>query len=219
MSIYSEEHPITVLIADDHEILRTGLRKVLSVARNMDIIGEAENGMQAVELAERYQPNIVLLDIFMPKMTGTEALPHIREVSPFSFVVMFTAFEDINHVSAALSSGADGYLTKGVSPQFLIDALNNVVIGKKVYSKSIIDLIRDGVIINSIQTDNTVNLTTKEKEVLEYLADGFTSKEIAENLNISVRTVETHRYNLMNKLELNSAAQLIRFAILHSKEN
>lgn len=218
MSIYSEEHPITIIIADDHEILRAGLRKVLSVARNMDIIGEAENGKQAIELAERYQPNIVLLDIMMPKMTGIEALPKIREVSPLSFIVMFTAFEDISHVGVALSAGADGYLTKGVSPQFLIDALNKVIMGQKVYSKSIIDLIRDGVVINSIQTDNTVYLTEKEKEVLQYLAEGSTSKEIAENLNISVRTVETHRYNLMNKLDLNSAAQLIRFAILHHKD-
>ena len=125
-------------------------------------------------------------------------------------------FEDINHIEKALKVEADGYISKGVSPQFLIEALNNVVMGQKVYSKSIIKIIRDGIITNYSQTEENVNLTQKEKEILHYLADGCSSREIAKKLNISVRTVETHRYNLMNKLELTNAAQLIRFAILHT---
>lgn len=219
MSIYSFENPIKIIIADDHEILRAGLRKVLSIARNFDIIAEAEDGLQATEYSERYQPDIVLLDIFMPKMTGIEAIPHIRELCPFTFIVMFTAFEDINHIEKALKAGADGYLTKGVAPQFLIEALNDVVMGKKVYTKSIIELLRDGIITHSSQKEQNVFLTNKEEEILKYLSDGFTSKEIAENLNVSVRTVETHRYNIMNKLELENASQLIRFAVLHQKDH
>ncbi len=219
MAIYSFENPIKIVIADDHEILRAGLRKVLSIARNFDIIAEAEDGLQAIEYSERYQPDIVLLDIFMPKMTGIEAIPHIRELCPFTFIVMFTAFEDINHIEKALKAGADGYLTKGVAPQFLIEALNDVVMGKKVYTKSIIELLRDGIITHSSQKEQNVFLTNKEEEILKYLSDGFTSKEIAENLNISVRTVETHRYNIMNKLELENASQLIRFAVLHQKDH
>ncbi|MEN6295755.1 MAG: response regulator transcription factor [Chloroherpetonaceae bacterium] len=221
MAIYSDEHAIRILIADDHEILRAGIRKVLSVASNMYIIGEAENGLQAIELCERHQPDIVLLDILMPKLTGIEAAPRIRDVSPLTFIIMFTAFEDINHLKEALSVGADGYLTKGVSPKFLIEALNNVVLGNKVYSKSIINLLRDGVITypNNLDIDTNISITNKEKEVLKFLAEGFSSKEISQNLNISVRTVESHRYNLMNKLDLHSAAQLVRFAILHQKLN
>lgn len=219
MAIYSFENPIKIVIADDHEILRAGLRKVLSIARNFDIIAEAEDGLQAIEYSERYQPDIVLLDIFMPKMTGIEAIPHIRELCPFTFIVMFTAFEDINHIEKALKAGADGYLTKGVAPQFLIEALNDVVMGKKVYTKSIIELLRDGIITHSSQKEQNVFLTNKEEEILKYLSDGFTSKEIAENLNVSVRTVETHRYNIMNKLELENASQLIRFAVLHQKDH
>jgi len=110
-------------------------------------------------------------------------------------------------------------LTKGVVPQFLIEALNDVVMGKKVYTKSIIELLRDGIITHSPQKEQNVFLTNKEEEILKYLSDGFTSKEIAENLNISVRTVETHRYNIMNKLELENASQLIRFAVLHQKDH
>ncbi|HOV91980.1 MAG TPA: response regulator transcription factor [Candidatus Kapabacteria bacterium] len=216
MSIYTEKNPIKILIADDHEILRAGLRKVISVAQNMDIIAEAEDGLQAIKLAEQYQPTVVLLDILMPKLTGIEAVPKIKQVCPYTFIIIFTAFEDINHIEKALKVGADGYISKGVSPQFLIEALNNVVMGQKVYSKSIIKIIRDGIITNYSQTEENVNLTQKEKEVLHYLADGCSSREIAKKLNISVRTVETHRYNLMNKLELTNAAQLIRFAILHT---
>jgi len=216
MSIYTEKNPIKILIADDHEILRAGLRKVISVAQNMDIIAEAEDGLQAIKLAEQYQPTVVLLDILMPKLTGIEAVPKIKQVCPYTFIIIFTAFEDINHIEKALKVGADGYISKGVSPQFLIEALNNVVMGQKVYSKSIIKIIRDGIITNYSQTEENVNLTQKEKEILHYLADGCSSREIAKKLNISVRTVETHRYNLMNKLELTNAAQLIRFAILHT---
>jgi DNA-binding NarL/FixJ family response regulator len=216
MSIYTEKNPIKILIADDHEILRAGLRKVISVAQNMDIIAEAEDGLQAIKLAEQYQPTVVLLDILMPKLTGIEAVPKIKQVCPYTFIIIFTAFEDINHIEKALKVEADGYISKGVSPQFLIEALNNVVMGQKVYSKSIIKIIRDGIITNYSQTEENVNLTQKEKEILHYLADGCSSREIAKKLNISVRTVETHRYNLMNKLELTNAAQLIRFAILHT---
>ncbi|MBP7214949.1 MAG: response regulator transcription factor [Candidatus Kapabacteria bacterium] len=216
MSIYTEKNPIKILIADDHEILRAGLRKVISVAQNMDIIAEAEDGLQAIKLAEQYQPTVVLLDILMPKLTGIEAVPKIKQVCPYTFIIIFTAFEDINHIEKALKVEADGYISKGVSPQFLIEALNNVVMGQKVYSKSIIKIIRDGIITNYSQTEEKVNLTQKEKEILHYLADGCSSREIAKKLNISVRTVETHRYNLMNKLELTNAAQLIRFAILHT---
>jgi len=216
MSIYTEKNPIKILIADDHEILRAGLRKVISVAQNMDIIAEAEDGLQAIKLAEQYQPTVVLLDILMPKLTGIEAVPKIKQVCPYTFIIIFTAFEDINHIEKALKVEADGYISKGVSPQFLIEALNNVVMGQKVYSKSIIKIIRDGIITNYSQTEENVNLTQKEKEILHYLADGCSSREIAIKLDISVRTVETHRYNLMNKLELTNAAQLIRFAILHT---
>jgi len=106
MAIYSFENPIKIVIADDHEILRAGLRKVLSIARNFDIIAEAEDGLQAIEYSERYQPDIVLLDIFMPKMMGIEAIPHIRELCPFTFIVMFTAFEDINYIEKALKAGS-----------------------------------------------------------------------------------------------------------------
>ena len=216
MSIYSEEYPIKILIADDHAILRTGLRKVLSATNNIDVIAEAEDGIQTVKLAEHYQPTVVLLDILMPKLTGIEAVPKIRQVCQFTFIIMFTAFEDIDHIERALKAGADGYISKGVSPQYLIEALNNVVMGQKVYSKSIINLIRDGIITNYSQTEENVDITPKEKEVLQYLAQGFTSKEIAIKLDISTRTVETHRHNLMKKLELTNTAQLVRYAILHN---
>lgn len=214
--LYSESNPIKVVVVDDHEIFRFGVRKLLSTIRIVDVVGEGANGVEAIELAEKYKPDVFFLDIFMPKMTGIEAIPEIRKISPESYIIMLTAFEDFLHIEKALTAGADGYLTKGVSPQILQEAVTKVVEGERVFSKSIVKLLSDRRMTYDETNDHNVSITKREEEILKLIAQGLTNNEISERLNLSVRTIESHRYNLIKKLNLKSASQLVKFAVMNS---
>lgn len=214
--LYSETNPIKLVIIDDHEIFRYGVRKLLSTIRDVEILGEGSNGLEAIELAERYHPDVIFLDIFMPKMNGIEAIPEIRKVSPESYIVMLTAFEDFMHIERALSAGADGYLTKGISPEILHEAILKVVNGQRVFSKSIMKLLSDRRFSYDETNDSNVSITKREEEILKLIAQGLTNNEISEQLGLSVRTVESHRYNLIKKLNLKNASQLVKFAVMNT---
>ncbi len=207
---------IKVVIADDHEIVRAGIRRVLNIEKRIQIVGEAEDGELALKVVEENLPHLILLDIHIPKMDGIEVARIIREKYPQVVILMLTAYEDYKHIEDALKVGADGYLSKDISPGFLIDAIFRSVLGERVFSKSILKVLENPLGFQSEEKNTNVTITEREQEILNLLAQGRTSKEIADILGISIRTVQNHRSNIMQKLGIKTAAGLIRFAVLHS---
>ncbi len=217
--IFDENNPIKIVLADDHEIVRVGIKRLLSIDKTIKIVAEAQNGKEAIELVKDHRPDIALLDIMMPVMTGIEAVKEIKSVSPETFTVILTAFEDSKHLELALNTGADGYLTKDIKSKDLTESLHKVMEGERVFSKSILLILQNHYVTKSHIEEPPVAITKREQDILNLVADGLTSNDIAEELKLSIRTVESHRYNLMQKLNLKSAAQLIKYAILHVEEN
>lgn len=214
--LFDEQNPIKIVMADDHEVVRAGIRRLLSIDKTLRIIDEASNGVDAVDLITYHKPEIALLDILMPRMTGIEAVKIIKEKAPDTFVVMLTAFEDSSHLERAITAGADGYLSKDIGARELINAIKNVILGERVFSKSIINLMQNRFIPNATAKDESVVITKREQEILNLVAAGKKSSDIADALNISIRTVESHRYNLMQKLGIKNAAGLVRYAVINS---
>ncbi len=206
---------ITVILADDHEIVRVGLKRFLSIDPTIQIIAEATNGEDAVAMTVLYRPNIVLLDINMPRMDGIRAASEIKKQAPGVKIVMLSAHEDSYHLEKALGAGANGYLSKEIEAKELLPALQAVIRGERVFSRSILQLIQR----NSASIDDNsgaaVSLTKREQEILGMVVKGLTSSEIADKLSISPRTVETHRFNLITKFGVKNTAGLVRFAVLN----
>lgn len=207
-----EDDKIKVLIADDHEVVRSGLVKMLSKYKTIQIIAEANNGKEVLDLIQKKNPDIILLDIQMPIMNGIDALAKIREIENPPFVIMLTAYEDSHHIDKAVEAGADGYLLKNISAPDLVESIKIVLDGERVYSKPIIDYINNKQHTNN-RTIEQVIITKREQEILNLVAAGKKSSEIADILFISTRTVETHRYNVMQKLGVNNTAALVRYAV------
>lgn len=216
--LFDENNPIRIILADDHEIVRAGIKRLLSVDKSIKIVAEGQNGKEAIELVKEYKPDIALLDILMPVMTGIEAVKEIKKISEDTFTVILTAFEDSKHLELALNTGADGYLTKDIKSKDLTDSIHRVINGERVFSKSILLILQNHYVTKSHVEDPPVAITKREQEILNLIADGLTSQQISDELNLSIRTIESHRYNLMQKLNLKSAAQLIKYAILHLDE-
>lgn len=212
MKFFDINNPITVVIADDHEIVRAGIKRLFLVEKSIKIVDEASNGKDAIQLVTYHKPHVALLDILMPVMTGIEAVPLIKKHSPDTMVVMLTAFEDSAHLEKAINAGADGYLSKDIGAKDLIDAVEKVVLGERVFSKSIINIMQKKYSIENNQP-TPISITKREQEILNLVADGLTSSDIAEKLSLSIRTVESHRYNLMQKLEVSNTAGLVKYAI------
>lgn len=212
------EH-IRILIADDHEIVRIGLKSLLRPAEHFELVGEATDGKKAVALVKELQPDVVLSDILMPSMTGIDATRLIKQEQPSIKVIMLTSLEDKFYLAQAMSAGADGYLSKEVGHSELVTAIEGVMRSERVFSSSILALMAnpdtsmgDGFGGEPI---TNVYLSKREQEILAHIAEGMTSKEIAETLFISSRTVDTHRTNLMQKLQIKNTAGLVRFALLN----
>lgn len=210
---------LRVLIADDHEIVRLGIRSLLKSAEIVEIVGEASDGKKVVDMAAELRPDIVLTDILMPVMTGIEAARAIKQVLPDIKVVMLTSLEDRSYLMQAMGAGADGYLSKEIGKQELLTAVEGVMRSEKVFSTAILALMANPDLPfgdTGVSDPNTnVYLSRREQEILSYIANGNTSKEIADTLFISTRTVDTHRANLMQKLQIKNAAGLVRFALLN----
>lgn len=207
---------IEIIIADDHEIVRAGLRRIFSIDKKIFIVGEASNGLEAIELVRFYSPHIALLDINMSKMDGIEAAKVISNEFPTTIVAMLTAYEDYKYIEKAFSVGARGYLSKDVSPGFLIDAIYRLISGERVFSRSILNILERTHLFETEKANENVSLTPRENEILQFIALGKTSQEIADILNISLRTVQNHRSNIMQKLCIKTAAGLVRFAVLYN---
>lgn len=211
---------VKLVLADDHEVVRAGLRRLLSIEKKIKVLDEANNGFDAVELVKYYKPDVTLLDIMMPRMDGIEAAKQIKALNLNTKVLILTAFEDSSHVELALSAGADGYLTKDISARELVDSINKVLSDERVFSRSIIQILEKKFVPYSEEpSDQQVSISKREQEILNLVAKGKTSPEIGEELFISVRTVQSHRANIMQKLGIKNAAGLVRYALFNLGKN
>lgn len=205
---------IRILLVDDHAILREGLRALLSYYPDVEVVGEAEDGLQAIEYVESLSPDIVLMDIAMPGMNGLEATRRIRQKHPNVHVLILTQYEDQPYVLNLLRAGVSGYVLKRALGVDLINALRAVARGESFLyppvATTVLEQLRQSD-MGAIQDVKT--LTSREQEILQRVASGETSRQIALALNISVKTVEWHRSNLMSKLDVRSVAELVRYAI------
>lgn len=206
---------IQILLADDHKIVRDGLRSLLDKQKGMNVVGEASNGREAVRLAGELNPDVVVLDIGMPELNGIEATRQIKAQYPAVRVLVLSMQSDRRFVAQMLGVGASGYLLKDCAFGELTRAIATVAGGQTYLSPGITSqVIRDYVRrINSGRESEEHFLTPREREVIQLLAEGRTTKEVASNLQISVKTVETHRMQIMAKLDVHSIAQLTKFAI------
>jgi len=208
---------ITVMLADDHTVVRQGLRALLEAEVDMSVVGEAENGHQAVQLAKRLQPDVVVMDIGMPWLNGLEATRQITKESLKCKVVILSSYSDDEYVQQLTDAGASGYLIKQSAGQDLVTAIREAKKGNAFFSPAIsrqlLDHYRKSFVKGkSVQKEGN-RITSREMEVLQLIAEGQVNKQIAAKLFISIKTVEKHRQNLMNKLEIHEVAGLTRYAI------
>jgi DNA-binding NarL/FixJ family response regulator len=207
---------IRILLVDDHAILREGLRALLSYYPDVEVVGEAEDGAQAIECVKHLSPDIVLMDIAMPGMNGLEATRRICQIYPETRVLILTQYEDQPYVLPLLRAGASGYVVKRALGTDLIHAVRTVAGGESFLYPSVATTVLEQLRQpEQAFTQDEKALTPRELEILRRVARGVTSRQIAVELNISVKTVEWHRGNLMSKLELRSVAELVRYAIEH----
>ena len=208
---------IKVLLADDHTIVRKGLCSLLEGEADIEVIGEAENGREAIKLAEKLHPDIVVMDISMPCLNGLEATRQLKKHFPEIKILILTMHANEEYVFQTLQAGAEGYLVKKAAPSELVLAIREVhqdnFFLSPTISRTVIDeYIRRADEING-EGDALKNLTARETEVLQLIAEGRKNREIAELLFISIKTVETHRAHIMDKLDIHSTAELTHYAI------
>ncbi len=207
--------PIRVLLADDHRILREGIRALIEDQEDMQVVGEAEDGLATVKKVAKLQPDVVVMDIAMPLLNGLEATRQIRRDFPQVKVLILTMHDNEEYIRQVLAAGALGYVLKDAAARDLLGAIRTVNQGEAVLSPAITRLvIEDYLRWGDIRPEDTTDgLTAREREVLQLIAEGYTNKEIAGIMSLSVKTVQSHRTNLMNKLDLHDRGELIKYAI------
>jgi len=209
---------ITVLLAEDHTIVREGLRALLNSEKNIEVVGEAENGHQAVELTRKLCPEVVVMDIAMPLLNGLEATRQILRITPAIKVLILSAHSDDAYVEHVMALGASGYLVKQTAAEVLPKAIREVCKGKTFFSPAISRRLhhhqKRAIDRGELGTKTEpVHLTSRETEVLQLIAEGKANKQTADELHISIKTVEKHRQSLMEKLNIHDTAGLTRYAI------
>ena len=207
---------IAVLLVDDHTVVRQGLRALLAVEEDIEVVGEAENGRQAVTLTTKLRPNVVLMDVAMPILNGLEATRQILKLLPETRVLVLTSYGDDEYVQQLVQAGAAGYLIKQMAANDLLKAIREVHRGNSYFSPSIAKRIKDQFrqsLPGSQALRKPLDLTSREAEVLQLIAEGFSNKQIAAELVISIKTVEKHRQQVMNKLNIHDVASLTRYAV------
>lgn len=200
-----------IVLADDHSIVRSGFRMILAAQPDLDVVGEAANGREAVDSAASLQPDIVVMDVSMPELNGIEATRRIGEVSPRTRVLALSMHKDSVYVREILRAGAKGYLLKDSGEGDLLTAIRAVARGEGYLSPAVSDAVLND--YRKHVTNPLDLLTSREREVLQLIAEGKTNKEIAQALNLSVYTVEAHRGRIMEKLNLHSTGEIVRFAV------
>lgn len=207
------DHAITILLADDHTIVRQGLKLILSANSDLQVVGEAANGQEAVDLVQKLKPDIVLMDVAMPDVNGIEATRRMIADNPRTRVLVLSMHKEALYVREILRAGARGYLLKDTIDSELINAVRSVARGDGYISPAV-----SGALLSDYRqnvTDPLDRLSSREHEVLKLIAEGKTNKEIATHLNLSVYTVDSHRGKIMEKLNLHSTGELVRFAMKH----
>ncbi len=205
-----------ILLADDHKVLRSGLRRILEEQPDLEVVGEAGDGREAVDLAHALQPDIVVMDIAMPQMNGMEATRQIVARNPNINVLILSMYSDENYIVQVLRAGARGYLLKDSAEDDLISAVRSVNAGLPFFSPKIARLlVGDSMqrLRDEAATDSYELLTPREREVLQLIAEGKSNKEVAAQLFVSPTTVETHRARIMDKLDLHSTAEIVLYAV------
>lgn len=207
---------IRILLADDHAVVRAGLRTLLTAEPDFELVGEAEDGYQVLKMAERLRPDLVLMDISMPGQGGIDALRQLKQMLPETQVLILTLHEDEGLMRQAINAGASGYVVKRAAESELIDAIQAVGRGHiYIHPAMTRALLKDLIVSSPTRQSANDTLTHREIEVLRLVARGYTNHQIARELNISQRTVEGHRANIMAKLELHSRVELVEFAEQH----
>lgn len=205
---------ITVLLAEDHTVVRQGLRALLSTESDIEIVGEAENGRQAVQVARKTKPDVILMDVAMPLLNGLEATRQIKREMPESKVLILSSYSDGDYVEQLTQAGAMGYLIKQTASNELLKAIRETHKGNSFFSPSIAKRLRDHSLPGATGKRNaSPTLTPRETEVLQLIAEGLANKQIAGELAISIKTVEKHRQQVMDKLNIHDVANLTRYAI------
>jgi DNA-binding NarL/FixJ family response regulator len=206
---------IHILIADDHLMVRAGLRALLEKAGDIHVLGEASNGQEAIEMTEALKPDVLIMDIMMPRMNGIQAAENIREMKLSTYILLLSMYSDEGFVQQALQYGVKGYVLKSSVSDELLQAVRAVAAGKTYFSSPISEIVQST--INSRSTsqegDSFSSLSPREKEILQLIAEEHTSAEIANMLFISEKTVEKHRTRLMEKLNVRNLAGLVRLAV------
>jgi two-component system response regulator NreC len=205
-----------ILVADDHSIVRKGLRSILEDEASFEIVGEAANGREAVKLCEAEQPDIAILDVGMPQLNGIEVVVHLQKVSPRTKSLMLSMHCDETYILRALNAGARGYLLKDTAEDEVVPAIRNLMRGLSYFSPAIGHAFSEEYLRHLRKRglqDSYDTLTDREREVLQLLAEGRSNKEVASMLNVGVSTVDTHRMNLMQKLNLHSTAEIVLYAV------
>lgn len=212
---------ITVLIVDDHPLLRQGLKTLLELEGGITVVGQASNGPEAIRLAKQLQPDVVLLDINMPGMNGVEVAKVLREQQPDSGILVLTIHDDETYVKEMIRSGAKGYLLKDAEPRQVVQAIKKVAAGESVYPTDLMERVMERYHqlevrmgrLQSAAAINDLSLTNRELEILRYIVEGMRNKEIANALYISEKTVKNHITNLLRKLDVEDRTQAAVFAV------
>jgi len=217
-----ENKKINIVLADDHALVRNGLKAMLEFDKDLLVTGEAGNGTDALEVARSVKPDLLILDIRMPGMTGLEAAAKLKSFSPNTKAVILSMHDSEEYVLQALDAGAHGYLLKDTDKNEFVKALKQIHGGNKYFSGAVSNVLANRLLNNrpalksSEIKEDVYNLSKREKEILRMVVDGKQNKQIADALDKSIRTIETHRFNMMKKLEVNNAIDMINKAV---KEN
>ena len=208
---------LRILLADDHDLTRAGLRYLLEKQKDLSVCGEASNGRIAVEMAEKLRPDLAILDMSMPELNGLEATRHILKIQPRAKILIYTMHETEKIIVDALDAGAHGIVLKSDAGENMVAAVESIVKGRRFFTSRVAETVVEAYMSKrtSTETDSHIQvvLTTREREVVQLLAEGKSNKEVADRLGISARTAEGHRAEVMRKLRFESLAELIRYAI------
>ena len=204
---------ISILLVEDHTIVRGGLAAIIGFEADMKVVGEASDGVEAVEMARRLKPDVIIMDLLMPRMDGIEAMAHIRAEDPDAHILVLTSFGDTDKMLQAVKAGAQGYILKNAPPEELLNAIRDVSRGAISFQPAIAHQIIDGLSKSERVDTQEEPLTARETEVLVMIANGLSNDDIAEKLTISKRTVNVHINNIMGKLHLANRAQAAIYAV------
>jgi two-component system response regulator NreC len=208
-------NPITIILADDHEVVRLGIRTLLENEPDFQIVGEASDGLKTVDIVKHLNPDVLILDLMMPGINGIEVTQQVKKISPKTHVIILSMYSNEAYVLETLRKGAEGYVLKDSTGNDLVKAVREVTAGRRYLSPPLSERAID-IYIETTKTstlDPYETLTSREREVLHMVAQGYSNVEVADYLSISPRTVEIHRANMMHKLGLHNQASLIRYAL------